>query len=576
MDSMKYIPISDVKADDRCYDAVMFSIASGLVAGYEDGTFRPNNNITRAETVTIINRMLGREWNKQGTSKFSDIDAHWAKGQIIASSSSASEGAWINVGAEKEYVLEGTSAEEYIKALYEQSKNLSGDAIRRGVDVVAEQMKKDILSTPNTQELYPERFGKNTYYVSEKNGNDDNDGKSPEKAVKTITGLFQKIRFPGKGTVVLFERGGIYRGQVPVSNGLTYGAYGTGDKPVISGSLKNYADESLWKETDVKNVYELTDKLTNVGVIVFDHAENAHGNYDDLYGKNRIYGRDISSYVGLNRDLQFFSCADTLYLYSAEGNPGKRFKSIEIGTRRDVFDGSASDILFDNLHVKHTGSHGIGLGSGTGITVTNCEFSWLGGSLLGNYGETTTQYGNAVEFYGTGGEFYVRNNWMWQIYDTAITHQGKDLVMKDIQYHANLMEYVHWGIESWLTMPTNKKSNLDGYLAQYNISRMGGYGWGTIVTDRVENSMLYALYNYTVPHKNLLCEYNIFDRAAGNLIYVDQNIKDVHNRNIYIQDEGKLFGALKGKTVYTAADTAEDIRNQMGTNDFIFVYIPKK
>ena len=32
-----------------------------LIGGYPDGSFRPNNNITRAEVITIINSMLGRE-----------------------------------------------------------------------------------------------------------------------------------------------------------------------------------------------------------------------------------------------------------------------------------------------------------------------------------------------------------------------------------------------------------------------------------------------------------------------------------------------------------------------------------
>ncbi len=34
--------------------------AKGWIAGYEDGTFRPENKITRAEAVTMVNRMLGR------------------------------------------------------------------------------------------------------------------------------------------------------------------------------------------------------------------------------------------------------------------------------------------------------------------------------------------------------------------------------------------------------------------------------------------------------------------------------------------------------------------------------------
>lgn len=42
------------------------AVAKGWLAGYEDGTFRPEQNITRAEAMTIINRMLNRFVNKEG------------------------------------------------------------------------------------------------------------------------------------------------------------------------------------------------------------------------------------------------------------------------------------------------------------------------------------------------------------------------------------------------------------------------------------------------------------------------------------------------------------------------------
>lgn len=45
----------------------------GLIFGYPDGTFRPNNNITRAETVSIINRTLGRAPHKDHLHKDMDV-----------------------------------------------------------------------------------------------------------------------------------------------------------------------------------------------------------------------------------------------------------------------------------------------------------------------------------------------------------------------------------------------------------------------------------------------------------------------------------------------------------------------
>ena len=52
---------SDVKASDWFSTCVETARNSNLIAGYPDGTFRPNNAITRAEACTIVNRTLGRK-----------------------------------------------------------------------------------------------------------------------------------------------------------------------------------------------------------------------------------------------------------------------------------------------------------------------------------------------------------------------------------------------------------------------------------------------------------------------------------------------------------------------------------
>ena len=41
-------------------DAIISAVNLGLINGYEDGTFRPENFVTRAEAISIINRMLVR------------------------------------------------------------------------------------------------------------------------------------------------------------------------------------------------------------------------------------------------------------------------------------------------------------------------------------------------------------------------------------------------------------------------------------------------------------------------------------------------------------------------------------
>ena len=51
---------SDVTGDEWYANAIQDAVNLGLIGGYPDGTVRPNNNITRAEACAIVNRTLGR------------------------------------------------------------------------------------------------------------------------------------------------------------------------------------------------------------------------------------------------------------------------------------------------------------------------------------------------------------------------------------------------------------------------------------------------------------------------------------------------------------------------------------
>ena len=69
--------------------------AKGWIAGYPDHTFRPENNITRAEVVTLVNRILERKADQNYVTTnysslprtYSDISAaHWAYWDIMEAS----------------------------------------------------------------------------------------------------------------------------------------------------------------------------------------------------------------------------------------------------------------------------------------------------------------------------------------------------------------------------------------------------------------------------------------------------------------------------------------------------------
>lgn len=77
---------SDVAATSSYNKAIKVDADLGLITGYEDGTFKPEGEITRAEFAAIVVRMLGQEAqavSAKGATAFTDVPAdYWASGYI--------------------------------------------------------------------------------------------------------------------------------------------------------------------------------------------------------------------------------------------------------------------------------------------------------------------------------------------------------------------------------------------------------------------------------------------------------------------------------------------------------------
>ena len=71
---------SDVSRDDWFNNPVSTMAELGIVKGYPDGTFRPNEPITRAEFAAIAARF--DESTRYGETRFTDVAGHWAIREI--------------------------------------------------------------------------------------------------------------------------------------------------------------------------------------------------------------------------------------------------------------------------------------------------------------------------------------------------------------------------------------------------------------------------------------------------------------------------------------------------------------
>ena len=371
------------------------------------------------------------------------------------------------------------------------------EPLEHTTDALDSQSSSRIRAVLETENTDLSRVSGTVYYISEANGDDGNDGLSKERPFKTAAPLSDLSL--SEGDTVLFERGGLYRGAVKVHSGVTYGSYGSGEKPIICGSRLNYAQGGLWRLHDEKNMIWCLDMpMIDPGIMVF----NAHTRDVCAYGETtalRILDKpDRSGYDRLLEadDLSFYwgtpetkhetfdhrSRSYPIYLKS-KCDPNSDFSDIEIGEDVPLFYiGDLSNVTIDNLCMKFCGGHAIsGYKRVIELTVENCVFAWIGGSLLWK----DTRYGNAIEIFGGCDGYKAKNNWIYEIYDTGITFQyhfsDGDPHMDNIVIANNIIERSYWLLEWWLSpdvkgAPCSSKN----ILIENNFLKFGFRSWGTL------------------------------------------------------------------------------------------------
>ncbi len=446
-----------------------------------------------------------------------------------------------------------------LKNYYKEIEGMNENEVLSYLQSIADEMKERVI---NTESDYYARG--RIIYVSN-DGDDNNDGLTPETAIASIAKIAEMIE---DGDTFLFRRGDMFRGSIIIEKKhITFSAYGEGKKPIFNSSLRNYADESIWVKTEHENVWQCTIPLNNVGIIHYNGKLTEYGNYDEKCAYMMILNkeRDFKNEKDLKEEYTAYSNleTDTLYVYAPD-NPGKIYDSMEIGTRVNAIRGRGSHLTIDNLHIMHAGAHGVQDIIGTHLTVTNCIFNWIGGSVLMGYKpDNSVRYGNAVEV-GRCDGYLVKNNWIYQIYDTGITHQTGpqaklDVHQYDAMYLDNLIEYCLWSVEFY-----NGDNEFDHDIKNVyitgNFCRFGGFGWGC--KGRENGAPMVASAPCCPNVQHFVLENNIFDRCTGNLVWLKENepgnYRIQFRSNVYIQPKDKRFLTTFGQ-VHFFNDNAKEI-----------------
>jgi len=198
-----------------------------------------------------------------------------------------------------------------------------------------------------------------TYYVDATNGNDNNSGTSPESAWKTINKVNNSYFYPSDS--ILFKRGEVWREQliIPSSgspgNPITFGAYGSGDNPIINGSdlIKGWTNYSgkLWQSTcntEPKQVY-----------------------FDDIRGTKK------ASKAACTSEYDWYWESNIIYCFCTD-NPDTEYTSVEADTRNYGIYISEDYITVDGLQIEKTKSSSIKLYTADHCSIQNCTFyQWV-------------------------------------------------------------------------------------------------------------------------------------------------------------------------------------------------------
>jgi len=238
--------------------------------------------------------------------------------------------------------------------------------------------------------LTPAQAAVTVYYVSN-SGSDGNNGQSPGTAWQTIDHVNGQTFQPGDS--ILFKRGDVWRETLEVTSSgasnawITYGAYGTGNKPRILGSEKALAwtqvATNIWRSgTSLNNPYQ---GGYSYGEVFFETTSgNTH------WGKHKDYD---ASFTQLTDEYDWTWNSNAIYVY-APSNPNGRYAAVEVPQRDSIIRFPDVDgvyvpdedyveyIAIDNLELMYAMRHGIYPGyneiEAHGLNITNNSIGFIG------------------------------------------------------------------------------------------------------------------------------------------------------------------------------------------------------
>jgi len=208
-------------------------------------------------------------------------------------------------------------------------------------------------------------------------------------------------------------------------------------------------------------------------------------------------------------DYYYDGAAQRVYLY-CEAAPTARHKSIELALARHVINqGGKHHVVYDGLAVMNGAAHGFGGGGTHDLVIRNCDLGYIGGAHQFTRPDgKPVRFGNAIEFWGASRDNLVEGCRIWEVYDAALTNQGRgdDSKQINITYRNNLIWNSEYSFEYWNGPETAVTENVRFV---NNTCVNAGRGWAHQQRPDRNGSHL-MFYSNTAATKGVEVKYNIF------------------------------------------------------------------
>lgn len=208
-------------------------------------------------------------------------------------------------------------------------------------------------------------------------------------------------------------------------------------------------------------------------------------------------------------DYYYDAASQRVYLY-CDVAPTSRHASIELALARHVVNQSGKQhVVYEGLAVLYGAAHGFGGGGTHHLVIRNCDLGYIGGAHQFTRPDgKPVRFGNAIEFWGAARDHLVEGCRIWEVYDAALTNQGRgpDSKQINITYRNNLIWNSEYSFEYWNGPETAVTENIRFV---NNTCIRAGRGWAHEQRPDRNGSHL-MFYSNTAATSGIEIKYNIF------------------------------------------------------------------